>query len=414
MARDGEDAGVFGRSLRASAAAALVVVATALVVWEGRTLLVVLAGVLAALALRGPSRWIAEKARVPYPAALATLVAAVLVTVGLALYFLGAGLSRQADAFAEQVPAAWGSMVDALKQKPALARLAPAIDRQVPPPFPTGATLLSGAGGVLEAVGALVVVFFVAVYGAASPDAYGRVVLALVPSARRDEARAVLDDIGASLTRWLGGRAVAMVIVGVIVASGLYAMRIPLAGILGIVAGWLTFVEYLGAFVSAAPALLLALSKGPGYALGVAALFLVAHVLEGYVLTPFLVRSTVRIPPGYTLSAQLVMGSIFGVVGLTFATPVTLVATLLVKHLYLPSVALGRSGRVPSGGAASDHVGQDQKEHQPEEGEPGRKRKPHGRALAQDLHEERGDHECLEDRDAHGDRHPQAPKMRET
>ena len=69
--------------------------------------------------------------------------------------------------------------------------------------------------------------------------------------------------------------------------------------------------------------------------LGRRALYGDAHVLEGYVLTPLLVRTTVRFPPAYTLAAQAVLGTIYGVAGLTFATPILIVGTVLVKKLYI-------------------------------------------------------------------------------
>jgi predicted PurR-regulated permease PerM len=322
----------FGRALTVAAALALVALGVGLVVWQGRALLVVMAGVLTALALRGASLWVKRTIRVPYWAALAAVVVVSISALGLGLYFLGAGIYRQADALAQQLPQAWDSMVDALRRQPSLSRLVPST-AQPPAPHVDGERLLSGAGGLLEVVTALVLAFFIGLYGAATPDAYGRVLLQLVPPSRRGRADAILDDVTTTLTRWLGGRAIAMALVGVIVTIGLYALEIPLAGILGALAGWLTFVEYLGAVVSAAPALLLALSRGPAFVLGVGILFTVAHVLEGYIVSPLISRATVRIPPAFTLSSQIVMGSVFGVVGLTFATPILIVATVLVRGL---------------------------------------------------------------------------------
>lgn len=324
-----------GRALRASAAVALVGLLVALLVFEGRPLLVVLAGALVAVALRGVSRWTARKARLPYWLVLTVLVIACVAAAVLGAYFLGAGIAQQADAFAQQVPAALRSLTDALRRTPALTRLAEMMDGRVPARLPPASSLAAGAGGALEALSGLVLVFFIGLYGAAAPGAYPRVVLALVAPEHRARAETLLDDLGASLTRWLGGRAVAMVSVGVMVTIGLYALGIPLAGVLGVLAGWLTFVEYLGAVASALPAMLLALSRGPQFVLGVGVLFVAAHVLEGYLLTPLLTRSTVRIPPAYALAAQIVMGSVFGVLGLTFATPVILIGTVLAKHLVL-------------------------------------------------------------------------------
>lgn len=322
---------MFARALTASAALAIVSLAAALLVWEGRALLVLMAGVLIALTLRGSSCWVAKITHLPYGVALAAIVVGTLSALGLGMYFLGAGIHREADALAQQLPAAWESMLEALRRQPSLSHLvAPTPEA----PHVNGERLLSGAGGVLEILSALVLAFFIGLYGAATPGAYGRVLLQLVPPSRRGRANAILDDVAISLTRWLGGRAIAMALVGLIVTVGLYALRIPLAGILGVLAGWLTFVEYLGAVASAAPALLLALSRGPAFVVGVGVLFTAAHVIEGYIVSPLISRATVRIPPAFTLSSQIVMGSVFGVIGLTFATPVLIIATVLARGLY--------------------------------------------------------------------------------
>jgi predicted PurR-regulated permease PerM len=327
----------FGDALVRSGAVLVVCLGAALVVWEGRSLLILVAGALAALALRGSSRWVASRTRVPYGAALAFVVVATITATGLGLYFLGAGIYRQANSLAEQVPEAWHSILEALRREPSLSRF---VSADSPPPSPhvSGERLLSGAGGVLEVLSGAVVIFFIGLYGAAKPDAYGRAVLLLVPPWHRDRAEVVLDHLATSLIRWLAGRAIAMAMVGVVVTIGLYAMKIPLAGILGVLAGWLTFIEYLGAIASAAPALLLALSRGKGFVLGVGVLFAVAHLLEGYVLTPLLSRAMARLPPAYTLAAQVVLGSVFGVIGLTMATPVTIVLSVLVRDLYVKDV----------------------------------------------------------------------------
>jgi predicted PurR-regulated permease PerM len=111
--------------------------------------------------------------------------------------------------------------------------------------------------------------------------------------------------------------------------------NIPLPIPLGVLAGLFTFVEYLGAVVSAVPAVLVALAQKPSDALWVIVVFAIAHVIEGYLLTPVITRGTVRFPPAFTLGVQLFFGAIFGVVGLTFATPVTVIGTVLVKKLYV-------------------------------------------------------------------------------
>jgi predicted PurR-regulated permease PerM len=224
--------------------------------------------------------------------------------------------------------------VASLHTQPVLAPLADRLQRDGAP-TPGHAELAAGASGVAEGMATATVVFFVGVYGAAQPGAYPHVVLRMVAFRHRRRARATLFRIGEELTRWLAGRAVAMAIVGVLVTTGLLLLKIPLAWALGGLAGLLTFIEYLGAFVSAAPAMLVAFTRGPTYAIWVAVLFTTAHILEGYVLTPLLVRRTVRFPPAYTLGAQVVLGALYGAIGLTFATPIMIIGTVLVRKLYI-------------------------------------------------------------------------------
>ncbi|MEO6576443.1 MAG: AI-2E family transporter, partial [Polyangiaceae bacterium] len=169
--------------------------------------------------------------------------------------------------------------------------------------------------------------------------AYTSGLLALVPPASRPRAEEVLTHAGATLTRWLVGRVVAMIFVGVAATIGLYFLHVPLAFGLGVLAGLLAFVEYVGAIASAVAPMLLALaSSGVTGAVSVAVLFTGVHIVEGYLLTPALARKAVHFPPAFTLGTQVLFGAIFGVLGLTFATPTCVLIATLVQMLYLEDV----------------------------------------------------------------------------
>ncbi len=332
------------RALRAASITALVALAALVLVVEGRVLMLLLAGGLFALFLRAASAWIAKVTRAPYLVALAAIAVVLVASSVLGAWYLGAGVLDQAHALQAEVPKAWQKAVDLVRHKPELQQVIGPMGGGAAPKAPEPGAVAMGAagaiGGVTEALGALVVVFFLGLYGAAQPRAYTAIVLKLVPIRLRDRTSLVLAEIGQELTRWLLGRLVAMLFVGVIVAIGLLALRVPMALPLAGLAGLLTFVEYVGAVASAIPPALLAFTRGPGAVLGVLALFTVAHVLEGYVLTPFLARTTVRFPPAYTLAGQVVLGAVFGIAGLTFATPTLVIATILVNRFYVED-ALG-------------------------------------------------------------------------
>jgi predicted PurR-regulated permease PerM len=129
-----------------------------------------------------------------------------------------------------------------------------------------------------------------------------------------------------------------MLCVGVITAAGLMLLGIPLALALGILAGLLNFIPYLGPILSGAPAVLIAFSQSPADALYTLAFFVFLQSLEGYVLTPMLQRRAVSIPPALGILAIVGLGSLFGAYGVLFATPLLLVVMVLVRMLYVEDV----------------------------------------------------------------------------
>ncbi len=133
------------------------------------------------------------------------------------------------------------------------------------------------------------------------------------------------------MTRWLLGRLVAMLFVGVTTSLAFHFLRVPLAPLLGVLAGLLTFVEYAGAIASAIPPVILAFGQGLGAVFGVIVVYTILHVIEGYVLTPLLARASVRLPPAVSLGTQALIGVLAGPLGLTFATPLLVVGVSSVQ-----------------------------------------------------------------------------------
>jgi predicted PurR-regulated permease PerM len=318
----------------------VIVAAALLVAFEARALFVLFGGVLLAVFLKTLAELICRHTRLPY---VATVVALVLLHLGgmvAIVVIAGPSLVAQATTLAHTLPSA-------LQQAFERARHVLGDGATIPLPRiedlrPEAKSVVAGASGAVtgtvEIVGGLVVAAFVGLYGALSPDAYTNIALALVTQERQARAREVLYETGRRLGRWLIGRAVAMAFVGIATGIGLHFLHVPLAVSLGILAGVLAFVEYIGAIASAVPPILLALGESPTRALGVVLLFTGVHVIEGYLLTPFLARKAVHFPPAYTLAAQTVFGALFGVMGLTFATPTCIVAATLVEMLYVQDV----------------------------------------------------------------------------
>ena len=129
-----------------------------------------------------------------------------------------------------------------------------------------------------------------------------------------------------------------MTIVGVLSGLGLWLFGVPLALTLGLLAGLLTFIPYVGAIVSAIPAILMALLIDFSHAVYIVLLYVGIHIVEGYILSPLIQERTVYIPPMLMLSALTALTIILGIPGLIIATPLTAIVLVLIKKIYIEDI----------------------------------------------------------------------------
>ena len=117
----------------------------------------------------------------------------------------------------------------------------------------------------------------------------------------------------------------------------MYALGVPLAPTLALIAGLLNFVPYIGALAGAVPAVLVALAQSPTLALWVVLLFTAVQTLEGNLIAPLIQERTVSLPPALTILSQAILGTMFGLLGLILATPVMAASLTAVRMIYVES-----------------------------------------------------------------------------
>ena len=325
---------------------ALLVAGLALLAWRlADVLLLGFGGVLVAVLLRHLAKGLSRWTRLPVGAALAAVV------LGLALMAV-LFITSVGPRVAEQFEQLWQALPQALERfRSLVARYDWGRDLLATGGQPRAGTLLGMATGLLgtvfNALTDALLVLVVALFLAADPASYRHGLLRLAPPARRPRATEILDALDAGLWRWILGQSTAMLCVGAITAAGLTLLGIPLALALGILAGLLNFVPYLGPILSGGPAVLIAFTQSPADALNTLLLFVAIQNLEGYVLTPMLQRRAVSIPPALGILAIVGLSALFGTYGVLFATPLLLVVMILVRMLYVED-ALGDRAPDPS------------------------------------------------------------------
>lgn len=143
-------------------------------------------------------------------------------------------------------------------------------------------------------------------------------------------AKASSDVLGA----FLRGQFLVMITLGVMYGIGLWAVGLDLGILIGIVAGLLTFVPYLGPASGIILGVIAALVQYGDwkYVAGVLAVFGVGQVVESYWLTPKLVGDRIGLHPVAVIFAVLAGGTLFGFLGMLLALPVAAVANVLLRY----------------------------------------------------------------------------------
>ncbi len=129
-----------------------------------------------------------------------------------------------------------------------------------------------------------------------------------------------------------------MLFIGLVTWIGLYFLGVPLALTLGLIAALLSFIPNFGPIISVFPALLVAFVDSPMKAVYVGILYLCIQMVESYLVTPFIERETVSLPPALTMIFQLTLVVTLGFAGLVLATPLLAVLLVVVQMVYVQDV----------------------------------------------------------------------------
>lgn len=315
-----------------------IAVAVVVVVKLAAVLLLAFGSVLVAILLQAMAGPIARRTGLNRPAALTAAVVILLGGVAGVLWAFGQQAAIQLAALVELLPHAWTDLQGRLSGSP----LGEFVLRELGRAGHADGLLVSAGSALLRSgsasVAAAVIVFFAGLYLAFHPRTYAGGLVRLVPLAARQRASQVLDACGAALNRWLIGQLVSMALVGATTGLGLWAAGVPAPLALGVLAGLGQFIPVVGPGVAMIPGLLIALSQGPETLAWAALVYVAAMQLEANVVTPLLLRQMVELPMAVTLFAVLAMGVLLGPLGVLFATPLAVVAYVLIRMIYVEDV----------------------------------------------------------------------------
>ena len=325
------------------------IVAVLLILLAIRTvdvLLVVFVAVILGVYLDALSGMFRRRLGMPHGSAIAlAVVATVTGLVGIVL-LVAPPVSQQVQDLASNFPEYLSGLNTSLEHLtarfPSLAKaepggvLASSISELVG--LVRGAVLPYLKSGI-EVVVVLISIAVMALYLARHPAVYTEGLVALVPPRRRPLARAILSDLRTTLRAWVVGQLVAMTVLAVLTGFGLWILGIPYFLAFGAFAGLAAIVPFFGVLLSTLLPALFALGvAGVGKAVAVLLLGVIVHLIEANILAPVVMERQVNVPPVLTIAGVLLIGRLFGFVGLVIAVPILALAMVLIRHILLGEV----------------------------------------------------------------------------
>jgi predicted PurR-regulated permease PerM len=188
---------------------------------------------------------------------------------------------------------------------------------------------------VLAALGAILFMVITAMYIAIRPQPLVDGILSLVPPARREHGRQIMQRLLASWIGWLQGVVADMFISGTLLFIGLTVVDLEFAIFFAVLTALLVVIPYFGAIVGALPPVLFALTDSPGKALLVLGIYIAVQQVEGNLLIPLIMSNRVKLHPALIAIGVLVVGQLFGFIGLFVAVPIISIAVILAEELWV-------------------------------------------------------------------------------
>jgi len=214
---------------------------------------------------------------------------------------------------------------------------------------------VSSANSLITFAMLLVIVPVVAVYMLLDWDRMIERIDMLLPLDHRDTVRFIASEIDRTLSAFVRGMGTVCLILGAYYAIALMLVGLDFGVVVGIIAGLVTFIPYVGAILGGALAIGLGLFQFWGdwsSVMMIAGIFAIGQVAEGNYLTPKLVGNSVGLHPVWLMLALSVFGWMFGFVGMLVAVPLAATIGVLVRF----ATDQYTSGRLYKGHAGKDNA----------------------------------------------------------
>lgn len=206
-------------------------------------------------------------------------------------------------------------------------------------------TVTRALTGILGGITSAVFMAILGIYIAMEPRLYERGVAWILPEASREDFYITASRMARALRHLLAGRLLGMVVEGIFTWIMLALYGVPMAALLGLITGLFAFIPNIGAVLSGLLMVMVGFSGGTDMGIYTIFVYFFVQTIDGYVLIPLIAKKTVDLAPALVLAAQLVMGVLFGIIGLALADPLmAMIKVALERRSEKHDISTGKKG----------------------------------------------------------------------
>lgn len=287
-----------------------------------------------------------QKKNIPRVAGAASLFLAAFIFFGLLIYIVAPPLAKELGALASHFPAYiknTGLDFTAISNQNLLDS---SFDYNISEPLQNilleaskslknvTSNILVGVLGFLGGLLSAALIFVISFYLVVEENGVEKFVQTLVPAEYRHRALRIIKKVEVKLGKWFIGQLFLGFIIGLVTFMGLYIIGVPYALVLGIIAGVLELVPYIGPALSAIPAIAIAFTISPFLAAATLILYFFIQQFENYLIVPKVMEKSVGLHPVIIIIAMLIGGQLAGIMGIILAIPVTTIISIVLEDFY--------------------------------------------------------------------------------
>ena len=294
-----------------------------LLVILAQPLLLIIGGMIFAVLVDGGARLLGRALPIARSVRLAIVILGAIAFLVWTFWYAGTTIALQAEALRDVVSAQLQRLEAFATEIGLMPEDASGIAAEL---LGTLGTLTTAVTTVIGVAASIILMLVIGVFIAIEPRLYDRGIAWMLPIRHRQRFYEVSDRVAWTLRRLLAGRLAGMAFEGVFTyvmlayAGQLFGIPpVPLAGLLALITALLAFIPNIGAVISGVLMVLVGFAAGTEQGLWTIFVYLFVQQIDGYLVVPLIARMTVDLAPALVLAVQLLMGVLFGILGLLLA-----------------------------------------------------------------------------------------------